>query len=115
MQLTKFGLCLLISIAPAAAGEQKTLQVNTIDGEGAFNDMRHGQARMPVVEVRDEENRVVPNARVVFQLPEMGAGGTFADGSLTLIATTDAQGHAAAKGLRPNNVEGNFIITVTAS
>jgi hypothetical protein len=113
--LTKSTVAVLISLSLAAAAEQKTLQVNVVDGEGAFNDIRRSQARVPVVEVRDEDNRVVPNARVVFQLPDMGAGGTFPDGSRTFIATTDEQGHASASGLKPNKVEGAFVITVTAS
>jgi hypothetical protein len=106
---------LILSLSLSAAAEQKTLQVNVVDGEGAFNDIRRVQARIPVVEVRDEDNHPVPNARVVFQLPDMGAGGTFADGSRTLISTTDAQGRASATGLRPNKTEGIFTITVTAS
>jgi hypothetical protein len=98
-----------------AAGAQRTLQVTVVDGDGAFNDIRRSQARAPVVEVRDEDNRVVPDARVVFQLPDMGAGGTFTDGSRTLVATTDATGRATGTGLRPNRIEGAFTITVTAS
>jgi hypothetical protein len=113
--LSKSTVTILISLSLAAAAEQKTLQVGVIDGEGAFNDIRRAQARIPVVEVRDEDNRAVANARVVFQLPDMGASGTFADGSRTYIATTDAQGHATATGLRPNKTEGAFTITVTAS
>jgi hypothetical protein len=113
--LIKSTVAVLICLSFAAAAEQKTLQVNVVDGEGAFNDIRRAQARVPVVEVRDDDNRVVPNARVVFQLPDMGAGGTFTDGSRTLIANTDEQGHASATGLKPNKVEGAFVITVTAS
>ena len=115
MRLSKLAVTVLISAVMGAAAEQKTLQVNVIDGEGAFNDIHHGQARTPVVEVRDEDNRLVPGARVVFQLPDMGAGGDFGDGSRTLVVETDAQGRATAKGLRPNKVEGQFVITVTAS
>ena len=101
--------------AVAVAAPQKTLQVNVLDGEGAFNDIRRAQARIPVVEVRDDDGRPVPGAKVVFQLPEMGAGGTFADGGRTLLATTDAQGRASAVGLKPNRVEGMFTISVIAS
>ncbi len=99
----------------AAASSQKALQVNVLDGEGAFNDIRHGQARMPVVEVRDDDGRPVQGAKVVFQLPDMGATGAFGDGSHTLVATTDTQGRATAPGLKPNKIEGSYLITVTAS
>jgi hypothetical protein len=104
-----------ITLSLASAAPQKTLQVNVVDGEGAFNDIRRAQARIPVVEVRDEDNQVVSNARVVFQTPDMGATATFADGTRTYIATTDEQGRAAATGLRPNKVEGAYVITVSVS
>jgi hypothetical protein len=105
----------LLAAGLLAAGDGKPLQVNVLDGEGAFNDIRRAQARTPVVEVRDDDGRPVQGAKVVFQLPDMGAGGTFADGSRTLVVNTDAQGRAAAPGLHPNKVEGSFSIAVTAS
>jgi len=118
--IQRSGLVRILTVALAASGaaaiaEQKTLQVTVIDGEGAFNDIKRGLARTPSVEVKDDDGHPVAGAKVVFQLPEMGAGGTFADGSQTLVATTDAQGRAAAPGLHPNKVEGRFTITVTAS
>ena len=105
---------ILASVIAQAAG-QKSLQVNVLDGEGAFNDIKHGQARMPVIEVRDDDGRPVEGAKVVFQLPEMGASGSFTDGSRTLVANTDTLGRATAPGLKPNKTEGTYQITVTAS
>lgn len=99
----------------ATAADQKTLQVNILDGEGAFNDIKRGEARKPVVEVRDDDGRLVQGAKVVFQLPDMGASGSFADGSKTLVVTTDSQGRATAAGLKPNKIEGLYVISVTAS
>lgn len=99
----------------AASAADRSLQVSVLDGEGAFNDIKRGLARMPVVEVRDDDGRLVQGAKVVFQLPDMGASGSFTDGSRTMIATTDAQGRASAKGLKPNKVEGTYVISVTAS
>jgi len=99
----------------ASAADQKALQVNVIDGEGAFNDIKRSQARTPIVEVRDDDGRLVQGAKVVFQLPDMGASGAFTDGSKTLVATTDPQGRAAAPGMKPNKIEGSYVITVTAS
>ncbi len=105
----------LIASGMAAAADTAPLVVNVIDGEGAFNDIRRGEVRTPVVEVRDADGHPVAGAKVVFQLPDMGAGAAFPDGSKMLIATTDAQGKASAPGLRPNHVEGAFTISVLAS
>jgi hypothetical protein len=98
-----------------SAANQKALQVNVIDGEGAFNDIKRGQVRTPVVEVRDDDGRPVQGAKVVFQLPDMGASATFGDNSRTLIANTDEQGRATAPGLKPNKTEGSYLINVTVS
>ncbi len=105
----------LILSGMAAAADTAPLAVTVIDGEGAFNDIRRGEARTPVVQVRDADGRPVAGAKVVFQLPDMGAGAAFPDGSKMLIATTDAEGKASAPGLRPNRVEGAFTIAVLAS
>jgi hypothetical protein len=106
---------LALSLGIASAANQKPLQVNVLDGEGSFNDIKRGQARTPVVEVQDDDGRPVQGVKVVFQLPDMGASGSFGDGSRTLVATTDAQGRATATGLKPNKVEGTYLIVVTAS
>jgi hypothetical protein len=105
----------LIASGMAAAQDASPLVVNVIDGEGAFNDIRRGDVRTPVVQVRDADGNLVAGAKVVFQLPDMGAGASFPDGSKMLIATTDGEGKASAPGLHPNKVEGAFAITVLAS
>ena len=98
------------------AGQTKTaLKVVPIEGDGAFNDIAKGGALTPVVEVRDEYDRTVPNARVVFSAPASGPGGSFTDGRTELITMTDDRGRATARGFRPNKTEGRFAIRVTAS
>jgi hypothetical protein len=115
------GLACLIATqaAPPAAGAQAEgapgLQIVILDGEGAINNIRQRTAREPIVQVQDENHRPVAGAVVVFSLPERGAGGAFANGSTTMTVTTDAQGRAVATGLRPNSVQGNFQIHVSAS
>ncbi len=91
------------------------LKVVPVEGDGAFNDIAKGASLTPVVEVRDEYDRPVPNARVVFTLPASGPGGSFTDGRTELITMTDDRGRAAARGFRPNKAEGRFPIRVTAS
>ncbi len=91
------------------------LKVAVIDGDGAFNDIKNKIGHPPVVEVRDESNEVVAGAEVVFTLPALGPGGTFANGQRTTKATTDARGIATAESFRPNPTEGRFAIAVAAS
>src|ERR1019366_3081178 len=82
------------------AGPRLSLLV--LEGEGATNNIRQRTARDPVVEVQDENHRPVAGALVLFALPRNGASGTFSNGATTLRVTTDAQGRAAAHGLKPN-------------
>ncbi len=98
--------------AQAPAGQ---LNLVIVEGEGAINNIRQRTAREPIVQVEDENHRPVAGAAVVFALPSNGASGVFANGSQTLTTVTDAQGRAIARGLRPNNVQGQYQIRVTAS
>ena len=91
------------------------LMLVVVEGEGAINNIRQRTAREPIVEVQDENHRPVSGALVLFALPRGGAGGTFANGATTLRITTNAQGRAVARGLRPNRTAGQFEIAVTAS
>jgi hypothetical protein len=91
------------------------LKIVILDGEGAINDIKQGTAREPIVEVRDENDRPLSGALVVFTLPDRGAGGVFADGSKSLMVHTDSKGQVVARGLRPNKTAGEFRIRVDAS
>jgi hypothetical protein len=108
-------LAAFLAAGAAAAADPRPLTVNVIEGEGAFNDIKKGVGRAPVVEIKDENGKAVENAKVVFQLPDTGAGGAFLDGSRTFVGTSDKQGRAAAPVLKPNKIEGQFAIVVTAS
>src|SRR6185503_21069676 len=74
------------------------LKIVVIEGEGAKNNIRQRLAAQPVVEVRDEADKPVPGAEVVFQLPAAGAGGVFNGWMRTQTVKTNAQGQAAATG-----------------
>jgi hypothetical protein len=100
-------------VAPAAGAGK--IQIVIIEGEGAINNVRQRVAREPIVQVEDENRRPVAGAAVTFLLPNQGAGATFANGGQSLTITTDAQGRAVARGLRPNNVNGQYEIRVNAS
>jgi hypothetical protein len=91
------------------------IQIVIVEGEGAINNVRQRVSREPIVQVEDENRRPVAGAAVTFLLPNQGAGASFANGGQSLTITTDAQGRAVARGLRPNNVNGQYEIRVNAS
>jgi hypothetical protein len=91
------------------------LNLVVVEGEGAINNIRQRTAREPIVQVQDENHRPVAGAIVTFTLPGRGASGAFANGSQTLTVTTDQQGQAVARGLRPNGVKGQMQIRVNAN
>lgn len=91
------------------------INIVIVEGEGAINNVRQRVAREPIVQVEDENRKPIAGAAVTFLLPNQGAGATFANGARSLTITTDAQGRAVARGLRPNSVNGNYEIRVNAS
>lgn len=90
------------------------LKITVVEGDGAINNISEGRAREPVVRVTDDDNRPLAGAAVTFLLPDLGAGGSFPTGASVTVTTGD-DGLATARGLRPNNVAGQFQIRVTAS
>jgi hypothetical protein len=98
---------------PAAAPGK--IHIVIIEGEGAINNVRQRVAREPIVQVEDENRKPVAGAVVTFLLPNQGAGASFANGARSLTITTDSQGRAVARGLKPNNVNGQYDIRVNAS
>jgi hypothetical protein len=114
------GSAALLAIAGAAPAPcQKMpdpgLRVVVIEGEGSINNIREHTARAPVVRVVDDAERPVPNATVNFLLPDTGPSGYFPESRTNLTTSTDADGRAIARGMRPNNVAGRFQIRVSAS
>ncbi|MEK7403794.1 MAG: hypothetical protein AAB225_01675 [Acidobacteriota bacterium] len=100
-----------ITQAPPSAG----LKIVVLEGDGAINNIGQRLAKAPVVRVEDENSRPLAKAAVIFLLPEHGAGGTFLDRANSLTVSTDEKGVAVGRGLRPNNVAGEFQIRVVAS
>jgi hypothetical protein len=96
---------------PTAGG----LKITVVTGEGATNNVRTKTGTQPVVEVRDESDKPVVGAEVVFQLPAAGPGGVFNGWMRTQTARTNEQGQAGATGFTPNDEEGRFNIKVIAS
>jgi len=101
--------------APAWAQAPTALNISIVEGEGAINNIRQRVNREPIVQVEDQNHKPVAVAGVIFLLPDGGASGTFADGSRMLMAVTDNQGRAVARGIRPNGQSGPMQIRVTAN
>jgi hypothetical protein len=91
------------------------LKITVVQGEGAINNTRTKTGTAPAVEVRDDSDKPVAGAEVVFQLPAAGPGGVFNGWMRNQTARSDEQGRAAASGFTPNDEEGRFNIKVMAT
>jgi hypothetical protein len=105
---------ILLTASSAWAQTPGILQIKVLDGDGAINNIRNKTGQMITVEVRDENSQLVRGAEVTFTTPAIGAGGTYANGTRTMTATTDANGVAQSETLKPNPSEGRFTITIRA-
>ena len=96
--------------------ETPALEITILDGEGALNNIRQRTAREPIVQVKDRNRKPVAGVLILFAINDgpSGAGATIG-GASTFSAVTDADGRAQARGYTPNNTEGKFTITVTAT
>jgi hypothetical protein len=105
-----------VSSATAQAGAPQSLHITILDGEDAINNIRERTAREPIVQVEDENHKPVAGALILFTIQggPNGAGATF-NGLNTLSVTTDAEGKATAHGLKPNETQGSYSITVSAT
>jgi hypothetical protein len=90
------------------------LAISVVEGDGAINSIRHRRAREPVVRVTDSQGTPLRGATVTFVLPASGPSGFFGDSGLSVTLHTDERGLAQGRGLRPNQIPGQFRIRVTA-
>jgi hypothetical protein len=91
------------------------VKIVVLQGEGALNSIKDRKAVQPSVEVRDANDKPVPGAEVVFQLPAAGPGAVFNGWMRTQTVRSDSEGKAIASGMTPNDEDGRFNITVTAT
>ena len=94
---------------------RKGLKIIVLEGDGAINDVDTRTAMSPVVEVRDENNRPVEGAQVVFRLPASGPGGVFTGGKPSFTTKTNLQGQAQAAPIILSSQKGRFNIQVSAA
>lgn len=108
------GLSLNSALAQAPAPPNR-LFIQILDGEGALNDIRSRTAREPIVQIEDENHKPIAGAVVIFSTPGSGPSAIFSNGLTSFTTTTGADGRAAAEGLKPNGVAGEFQIQVSAT
>jgi len=113
------GLVFLLTTDGASIWAQQPanpkLNIVIVEGDEAINNIRQRTAREPIVQVEDENHRPVAGAAVIFLTPQHGPSAVFADGTHSLTVTTDQNGRAVARGLRPNRATGKYQIQVKAS
>jgi hypothetical protein len=113
--------CLLLTrlltapVAAQPAPPAAKLKIITLEGEAGINNIRQHTAQVPTIRVEGEDQHAAIGAVVVFTLPAEGASGVFSNNAKTLTVTTDEQGRASARGLKPNSVAGKMEIHVNAS
>jgi hypothetical protein len=114
-----------LNTPPQAAAEQapvparptaiSSLKVFVLEGADGVHIPKTGTSMPLVIEVRDQNDRPIEGADVMFQLPSSGPGGFFYDQKLVFTTKTNYQGQAEAAGFQPNAQYGRFNITVTVS
>jgi hypothetical protein len=90
------------------------LQVHVVEGDGAVYAVGSRATKGISIQVTDETGKPVDAATISFRLPDNGPTGTFGNGSKTEIATTRADGRAAAWGMQWNRSPGLLEIRITA-
>jgi hypothetical protein len=90
------------------------MNVVVVEGEAAIHNLREKKVSEVVVLVRDGNRNPIPKASVTFTLPAEGPSGTFSNGTTTVNTTTNNDGYAFARGIRPNSLTGPFRIQVEA-
>jgi len=93
----------------------KQLSIAVVQGDNAVSRAGQRLTQDPAVRVTDENQQPVEGVAVVFILPTEGATGVFGNGSKTLATVTNAQGTAAARGIRLNGLPGKVPIQVNVS
>ncbi len=90
---------------------QPAIRILVLQGNRSINNLPNGLITVPVVEVRDENDRVVEGAKVTFTLP--AAAGPFEKGGSTAEIVTNHQGQAVAPMFKPAQL-GAYVIEVAA-
>ena len=72
--MTRWAPVGLLVVSLTLAGQDGSLHLVVLEGDGAINNIRSPRAKEPVVRVEDASNQGVAGAVVTFLLPASGAG-----------------------------------------
>jgi hypothetical protein len=100
-----------VSTASDPSSQASNIQLSVIEESKAGS----VPAKALTVQVRDENGTPVQDAAVAFRLPDTSASGTFADGTQSAVAYTDASGTAHVDGIRWIASSGSVPVRITAS
>ncbi len=106
-----------VPVLPASdeAGGGSNLQLRVISADDSRLPVNSRSVKGFTVQVTNANGAGVPEAAVVFRLPDSGPSGVFQDGSHSAVAYTDKTGAARADGIRWSETPGVAAIRITAS
>jgi hypothetical protein len=107
----------MMAQAPGSASDNipASLQVRVVDSDGPNALTGSRSVKGFTAEVMDASGARVENAAVVFRLPDSAPSGKFADGGVTAVAYTDAQGRAGIGGIQWGDAPGAVEVRITAA
>ena len=113
-QILAVTLSVLLAAPPLAQGQDASIQVRVLAGDGGINNINQNVAVEPVVEIVDQAGQPLPKATVTLRAPASGPSVTFFGASRVATMTTDDQGRVRVSGMLPNTQAGTFQIEVEA-
>ena len=99
-------------LAPKTPGE---LHLRLVDSDGARVQANTRTEKGIAVQVTNADGAPVSDAAVAFRFSSSGASATFADGSHSAVAYTDASGNAHVANFQWNEVPGAAALRITAT
>ena len=100
--------------ADAPITADPVLQLRFVATDAGALRVNSRSAQSLAIEVTDAGGNPVPDAAVVFRLPDSGATGAFPDGSHAMVKYTDASGRAEAPAIAWSATPGTVSIRITA-
>jgi len=106
---------LSVSLVSTPVAFCSDLRIELVQGDGAIHNVSSRHIVEPVIRLLGEAGQPITGGHITFLTPEFGPGGRFASSGNVFTTTTDAQGLATGRGLRPNQQTGQWEIRIAAS